>query len=583
MRFLDKMNLTARVSIPLVLVLACAGAAVSWYIQKASTDNMVQSSLESAQHAIDEWKTLRAYYTNNIVGKVKSGNFNISFDHKDKADAIPLPATLIQDLSEEFSKTKDAARLSLYSAHPFPNRKDRKLDQFSQDAIAYFQKNPDATYFYRQDAMGGTPYLRVAQPDKMVAESCVSCHNTRADSPKTDWKLGDVRGVLEYSLPIATQMAHTNEVTRNIIFALSGAIIFAWFIAFTILRSANSNLTKVASALAKESSNINTSSVDLNNASHTVSSSSHEQAAAVQENVAAMSEISSMVDRTSELSQTSLHAAKSVSQKSAEGTDVMHKLVDAMEGIKAANDQLENISAVITTIAEKTNIINDIVFKTQLLSFNASIEAARAGQHGRGFAVVAEEVGNLAQLSGGAAADIRSLIEDSQKQVQGFVKSTQERISRGEEVTTEAKKIFDQISSQIEAIRKQVESVSEANNEQKQGIQQVSQAMSQIDEATQANTEASRKVDELSTQLRKRSQQLGKIASTINWLIHGYNATQRQSMDMMPTAEKGNLVPFKKGMKTPNEDMSYTETRPNNTSNKQVDFDADDDSFKDAV
>ncbi|RYZ87541.1 MAG: hypothetical protein EOP04_11470 [Proteobacteria bacterium] len=48
-------------------------------------------------------------------------------------------------------------------------------------------------------------------------------------------------------------------------------------------------------------------------------------------------------------------------------------------------------------------IINEIVFKTQLLSINASIEA---GQHGKGFAVPAGEVGNLAQMSGNAAKEI---------------------------------------------------------------------------------------------------------------------------------------------------------------------------------
>ncbi len=50
-------------------------------------------------------------------------------------------------------------------------------------------------------------------------------------------------------------------------------------------------------------------------------------------------------------------------------------------------------------IGDKTKVINDIVFQTKRLSFNASVEAARAGEHGKGFAVVAEEVGNLAQMS----------------------------------------------------------------------------------------------------------------------------------------------------------------------------------------
>jgi methyl-accepting chemotaxis protein len=56
-------------------------------------------------------------------------------------------------------------------------------------------------------------------------------------------------------------------------------------------------------------------------------------------------------------------------------------------------DEIAGISKVIATIEERTKVINDIVFQTKLLSFNASVEAARAGEHGKGFAVVAEEVG----------------------------------------------------------------------------------------------------------------------------------------------------------------------------------------------
>jgi methyl-accepting chemotaxis protein len=579
MRFLDKWNLTARVSVPLVLILFSAIVAISFYIKEANVKNIIASSEMNAQNAIEQFKTLRAYYTANVVGKVKANSSTIKIDtnHKDSPDTIPLPATMIHDLSHEFSEKKNGAKLSLYSDFPFPNRKDRQIDQFGKDAMAYLQKNPDGV-FLREEVVDGMTMVRVARADKMVAESCVGCHNSRPDTPKNDWKVGDVRGVLEYSLPIDSQIAATNSVTRHIMFALAAAVFAAWFVSFLILKKANNNLTYVANALNSEANSINLSSIDLGNTSHTVSSSSHEQAAAVQENVAAMSEISSMVDRTAEQAEASLTAARAVNQKATQGTDIMHQLVDAMEGIKAANDQLENISEVITTISDKTNIINDIVFKTQLLSFNASIEAARAGQHGRGFAVVAEEVGNLAQLSGSAAADIRGLIEDSQKQVQGFVKSTQERIARGEEVTNLAKKIFDEISVEVDSIKKQVESVSEANGEQKQGIQQVSQAMSQIDEATQSNTEASRKVDELSTQLRSKSGQLTKIAHMINALIHGNKGLSVVRETVVPEQPAQNLVQLKK-----KPEFKRPVTPVVDSTKKSGTIDADDESFKDAV
>lgn len=74
--------------------------------------------------------------------------------------------------------------------------------------------------------------------------------------------------------------------------------------------------------------------------------------------------------------------------------------------------EIESISSTIRQIREKAKVINDIVFQTKLLSFNASVEAARAGEHGRGFSVVAQEIGKLAALSGQSASEIEQILND---------------------------------------------------------------------------------------------------------------------------------------------------------------------------
>src|SRR6056297_538175 len=76
------------------------------------------------------------------------------------------------------------------------------------------------------------------------------------------------------------------------------------------------------------------------------------------------------------------------------------RFAQGMRKLEDSISSLEDIKGIVEQIKKKTAVINDIVFETQLTSFNASIEAARAGQHGKGFAVVAEEVGKLARLSG---------------------------------------------------------------------------------------------------------------------------------------------------------------------------------------
>ena len=107
----------------------------------------------------------------------------IHYNHKDKENTIPLPATLIHELGEEISKSENGVNLKLYSKFPFPNRKERKLDSFAKDALSYFEKHPDKVY-QKVETLNGLPHVRVAVADKMAAKACVNCHNNHKETPK---------------------------------------------------------------------------------------------------------------------------------------------------------------------------------------------------------------------------------------------------------------------------------------------------------------------------------------------------------------------------------------------------------------
>ncbi len=305
-------------------------------------------------------------------------------------------------------------------------------------------------------------------------------------------------------------------------------------LALLTVRQMSRSFSSAVTKLEKEADGAHSSSSQLASASSMVSSGSTEQAAAIQETGASMSEIASMIARSSTQALSSQDLARKVTQRADEGCTVMEKMVLSMESIHDANSQLQNISSIIHEISTKTNVINDIVGKTQLLSFNASIEAARAGQHGRGFAVVAEEVGNLAQTSGNAAKSIRELIDDSQKQVAHILKTTLERVSEGKTVTEQAQTIFGEIAQDISKISAQVESVTEAAREQQLGIEQISKAMMQMDQTTQSNNKAAHLAAHLSDRLAGQSQKLTHIARSVAQLVFGREQAELRAQSLGP-------------------------------------------------
>lgn len=208
------LSIKMKIFIPVVAGSIFSIIFIAYTVKSINESNMIEQSITSGKNTVDQYKKIRAYYTNKVVVPVKNaGAMKINFDHADKDDTIPLPATMIHDLSEIISANGDGMQLKLYSNYPFPNRASRKLDDFAKEALSSFD-NGSTEAFTSKQTLNGKEVVRVAIADYMVADGCVKCHNTRADTPKNDWKLGDVRGVLEVVMPIEDQVAASNNVIK---------------------------------------------------------------------------------------------------------------------------------------------------------------------------------------------------------------------------------------------------------------------------------------------------------------------------------------------------------------------------------
>jgi len=199
-----------------VLVLALlfvVGAAVLLSQQLEDQQDVIEAkALEDAKAYAKTLRDFRTLYTSEVVDRVWK-KVPVAHDYKDHEGAIPLPATLSMELGETMGA-------HLYSPYPFPWRESGGLrGDFANAAWSALNEHPDVP-FHRIEEVDGKLSLRYAIADRM-RESCVECHNTRPDSPKKDWKVGDVRGVLEVDLPLDRATAVTRASLRRTITLLA--------------------------------------------------------------------------------------------------------------------------------------------------------------------------------------------------------------------------------------------------------------------------------------------------------------------------------------------------------------------------
>ena len=196
------------------------GVWVVLYTYQSSEAMVRQYATESAETHAASVTHFRNFYAQELVPRAMKGGMEITHDYQSRDNTLPLPATLTIDLGHYLSKVDGGTQVRLYSDQPFPWRvAERSLDDFQKQALAHLQQHPD-TPFVREELQNGSRVLRFAQADRMLA-SCVSCHNHYPGSPKTDWKVGDVRGALEVVLPVAQwQLASTGVLNRTFVVLL---------------------------------------------------------------------------------------------------------------------------------------------------------------------------------------------------------------------------------------------------------------------------------------------------------------------------------------------------------------------------
>lgn len=251
-------------------------------------------------------------------------------------------------------------------------------------------------------------------------------------------------------------------------------------------------LGETLSAVASAAVAIDERTTNISRASTDLARRTEQQAASLEETAAALDEITVSITNSSERAREASGVAAQANVSTVRSGTVVSNAVEAMQRIAQASSE---ISSIIT-------VIDEIAFQTNLLALNAGVEAARAGEAGKGFAVVAQEVRELAQRSATAAKEIKTLIENSNAQV-----------NNGVELVGETGVALKAIEGYVSKINEYVEVIAISSKKQATGLAGVNAAVRQIDKVTQQNAAMVEETNAASATLAKEAGRLrGLIA-----------------------------------------------------------------------
>ena len=218
-----------------------------------------------------------------------------------------------------------------------------------------------------------------------------------------------------------------------------------------------------------------------------IANAANSQAASLEETAASLEEITSNITNNTQTTAKMADYGNKVKTSISLGQELANKTVDSMEDINSQT----------TAISEAISVIDQIAFQTNILSLNAAVEAATAGEAGRGFAVVAGEVRTLASRSAEAAKQIKDLVENAQR-----------KTKEGKDIASDMIKGYGELNENITITLELIQNVTTASKEQSIGMIQINDTVNSLDQITQQNAQNASSANEIAQQTLEISNEI---------------------------------------------------------------------------
>lgn len=259
------------------------------------------------------------------------------------------------------------------------------------------------------------------------------------------------------------------------------------------------------------------------------------QNAKVSENHRSIQEMSTSIETITSTANERIKDSKELVTLSAQGTQKMQQTIECMKSVKNSVEDVLSLNTIINSIASKTN----------LLSMNAAIEAAHAGDAGRGFAVVAEEIRKLA-----------SLTADNAKNISNTLKELDKNISMASELTSSSGESFRNIDSGVnrvantlyditersDSLLSSARSVNSNTNELATISEQTTQSMKEMEIGAEGITSTFSNISTLSNELKSSMEELFRDSKEINLestkLSKSYGEINSVLLDLITSVSK---------------------------------------------
>ena len=264
---------------------------------------------------------------------------------------------------------------------------------------------------------------------------------------------------------------------------------------------------------------VQSSSVELQTSVNQQATGAKETATAMSEVTTTMSELLATSRQIMESAQQVAHIAEETASAASAGDQTVVITQESIEGIRR---QVNIIVSHMLDLGKKSqqigsvlDIINELAEQTNILSINATIEAAGAGEQGKRFAVVGDEIRKLADRVGGSTKEIRALVEE----IRGAVNTTVLATEGGSKAVDAGLHHFEEVTRGFKQIGKLVVTTTQAAREIELSTKQQMSAVEQVSSAITGAAQASRENEASSAQTLQTATQLAHLSRDLSLIV----------------------------------------------------------------